>query len=256
VDHVHATLAGEERRTLADDEKRLVAAVRALARRRVVLFVIADDHVHLVLEGRQDEVRQVVGDIHQALQFALATKLQPARCKEVGGRSHLENLVGYVLRQPAHHGLSGHPAGYSGSCGWDLVGARRVEGFDPARIRVALPRWRDVDFLRAMGLGAVPTEVTLLGRDLPALARAAGRAFAVPTLRGRTAEVVAARDVFAAIAIRAGFPGRAVAGFLGLGERWARKVAAQDVAAADVEVVLRQLALADALASRADARVP
>jgi hypothetical protein len=59
----------------------------------------------------------------------------------VQGRSHLETLVGYLARQPVKHGLVAPAATYAGSCLQDLGRARVVEGFDPARIAEALPRF-------------------------------------------------------------------------------------------------------------------
>ncbi len=151
----HLTLASRGRNTLFVDPAALVRGVRTLARvagEHLLLFAIVDDHVHLVLHCGRVQAAHTASAVSRALQAAGGPPLSPVFIRAVDGRRHLETLVSYCVRQPAKHGLPGHPATYAGSCAADLLGLRVLPGFDPARIASALPRC-DVRALAASASG-------------------------------------------------------------------------------------------------------
>lgn len=157
----HLTFVTRGRRTLFSDPDALTRAVRVLARvgeGRVLTFCIVDDHAHVVLNAASRPSAGYAGSgLSRALMAAGAPQLEPTHVREVDGRAHLESLVAYLARQPAKHGLPEHPATYVGSAAVDLLGARRLPGFDARLLGAALPRI-DVAALvaRVCGLRAPP----------------------------------------------------------------------------------------------------
>jgi hypothetical protein len=139
----HVTIAAEGRCTLFEGEGALRVGVRTLVRVApgCLLFGVVDDHVHVVSRGDRAQVAHAASAISRALAHAGAPPLQRAHLREVGGRAHLESLVGYLARQPVKHGLRVRPATHAGSCVQDLGGARWLAGFDRRRIADALPRF-------------------------------------------------------------------------------------------------------------------
>lgn len=140
----HLTFVTRGRRTLFSDPDALTRAVRVLARvgeGRVLTFCIVDDHAHVVLNAASRPSAGYAGSgLSRALMAAGAPQLEPTHVREVDGRAHLESLVAYLARQPAKHGLPEHPATYVGSAAVDLLGARRLPGFDARLLGAALPR--------------------------------------------------------------------------------------------------------------------
>jgi hypothetical protein len=238
--------ADGHRAVLRDPVGRL-AAIRALLRVdvEVLLFSVVDTHVHAVLHGADRWSRAAVS---RALSVAVACRGEPAVAKPVVGRSHLQSLVRYLLVQPAHHGLELPVARYEGSCFFDLIGARLLDGFDPGAIRAHLPRLRDRDLLGIVGLDALePLGVD--GQALPALVAAARGVYGAVG-RGRPAHEVAARMLAAQAARRAGFDLEAISVALATSPRTVRRA----LAAAPDERHWRALGLQ--LALRAVATTP
>jgi hypothetical protein len=154
----HVTWASKGRRPLAPEEtnrRELVRTIARVAGGAVSLFCVVDDHVHVVLYCPAEERGRYV----QALSLALAPRvpipLGAAFVQPVEDRHHMEWLANeYILRQPVKHGLSTHPALWTGSCFPDLVGARLLPGLDLC-LEKALPRWRQRAAYRAVGLPTV-----------------------------------------------------------------------------------------------------
>lgn len=140
----HLTVAAVGRHTLFPERAALTRAVRALARvtrGRMLTFCLVDDHAHVVVNApTRANAGYVGGVVSRALSGAGAPALQPTHVREVDGRRHLEHLVGYLVLQPARHGLSEHPAVWVGGAAVDLLGARVVPGFEPTALAAALPR--------------------------------------------------------------------------------------------------------------------
>jgi REP element-mobilizing transposase RayT len=209
----HITIGVTDRHPCFGDEARLLVAVRALVRTAgtwTLMFCIVDEHVHLAVKCD----RERAGRIAQATALAVrpyvgGNGLEPARIRPVSGNRHLDNLVGYLVRQPAKHGVNGHPALWGGSCFLDLVGARVIDGFDPKRIAAAYPRYRVARLHDAVGLaGASPAPASLDTVHRIGLARlveATAAAHAVPDLSGRARPANTVRATAARLGLEAGF---------------------------------------------------
>lgn len=142
----HLTWATDGRHPIVPGEEGRRAVVRALGRcagAQTVLFCLADDHLHLVLDCSRQRAGRLAQGLLVSLRALSGQCVEPARVRPVDTRSHLRSLVPYLLTQVQRHGLDEHPALYSGSCFPDLIGARVVEGLDiPARVGQVLPRFR------------------------------------------------------------------------------------------------------------------
>lgn len=257
----HLTFAAAGRHPLFPLEAARRAAVRALGRvagDAVVLFALVDDHVHVVLFCEEAHVGRLARAILLALRRLAAAAIEPAHVRPVRDRSHLEWLVGYLLGQPEHHGLSEHPALTTGSCWPDLVGARRVPGLTLPLLR-ALPRFRLRDACRHVGLPEVELRPVSLDVVRAAgavrLAETVASALAVgPGLEGNAPPVVEARAAIVQLGTAAGIHLAELAHALGVGPDAARKMGARP----PDEGVLRaaRTALALEAAVRAGTHVP
>jgi len=220
----HVTMAVEARHPWFADENALLGAVRALVRAAggcALMFCGVDEHVHLVPMCDRERAGRVAQATAPAVRpFIGEGSMEPARIRPVIGNRHLDNLVAYVVRQPSKHGMGGHPALWSGSCLLDLFGARVIDGFDPARIAAAYPRYRVTRVLDAVGLACASLPPLGLdavhGLGLARLVEAAAAAHAVPNLSGRAALVNSARAAAARLGLDAGFRSTDVAEALGV----------------------------------------
>ncbi len=247
------TFATEGRRALFPDETTQRAALRALGGAlagRALLFSVVDDHVHLVLEGERKPVGHVAQAVAHRLAGLTSSPLDAARVRPVESRSHLTSLVRYLLLQPAHHRLKGHPALWTGSCLSELVGARAVPGL-ALRLGTHLPRFHARDALAIVGLPALEP---LPGPDMRALGparivAAAGAVLAVgPMLAGRRAETVAVRRLAAHAAAAVGIRPAEIAWSTGVTPRSARRLHAEPADTALLEAVGLRLALEEVAA--------
>lgn len=197
----HLTLASAGRITLFPEPDALLNAVRVLARvggPRLLLFSVVDDHVHVVLHAEASSVSRAASGLSRALAAAGAPDLARAHLRPVDGRSHLETLVSYLVKQPQKHGILAS-ATWPGTCAPDLLGARVLPGFDPTAIARALPR-ADVPALVRRALGDARRA------PLDAWHAAHAAAGAVPGERGPRG--VAARVVWSRLALDGHVPER------------------------------------------------
>ena len=138
----HITIATVGRQRMFGKDQ-ILSAVRAIARvggNRLLLFCVVDDHGHFIVTAEVGDAGRFASGLSRALTAAGAAPLQRAHVRPVGDRRHLETLVAYLVRQPSHHGLRGGEALWVGSCAQDLLGVRRLAGFEPSRIADLLPR--------------------------------------------------------------------------------------------------------------------
>ena len=244
----HVVLSTVGRMPLFADEADRRRALRTIARvlgADLVLFVLVDDHLHLVLL----DALAPPGRHLQALRLALArlpgfVPLQPTWTGKVSARTHAEALLGYALGQSAKHRLPGHPARWSGSCLADLAGARRLDGFDQTAIVRLLPRFRVDDALKIVGVRPLmlPDAATLRALGAGAIAEASAAAYAVTDVGGLDAASSAARRAAVAVQREAGISPAETSFSLGLASRTTRHLRAT-VAPADGDVTRRRLAL-------------
>jgi REP element-mobilizing transposase RayT len=255
----HLTLASDGRRALFSGEAGVRAAVRTLARAagsELVLFAIADGHVHVVALAERERVGRLGRALVLSLRAVAESPLEPARSREVESRSHMEWLVRYVLTQGPHHGLPGHPALSAGSCFQDLVGARAVEGLRlGAALAPALPRFRRRRLYEAVGLP--PVEIGPMGDEdvrrsgIARVAAAVASALAVPPdLDGHAAPVVEARRAVAHLGHAVGFDTRDLESALRVSSRTARRLDERPVRPEILRAARVRLALEDAVAGR------
>jgi hypothetical protein len=227
--------------------RRAVLALARVAGGALALFCIVDDHVHLVIVGCRERAANLCRGLSLAFRrFAEGPTARPHH-RAVRDRGHLTSLVDYVLGQPAHHGLPGHPALWTGSAFLDLIGARHMPGLE-LRLREVLPRLERGRLLGAVGLGGVdlrplPLEqVRRLGAF--ALPDAAAAALVAPAgLRGNTPPARLARLAVVGLARAAGIPPSEVTAALGIRPRSVRRLDARPVPPGLLEVVGMRLAL-------------
>ena len=140
--------------------------------------------------------------------------------------------------------LGVHPAGWPGSCFWDLVGARRLPGFDPSALLRELPRLDEGRFWRAVGLerGAPRPVEAVVALGVSASWFAACDALACDPAH-RTPDAVDARAVVTRLALEADLRPRRVALDLGVSERGVRDLAHRAVAESTQAAIHAQLDL-------------
>ena len=235
-DLYHLTIAVSGRCTLARDERERRAALRLLARVAgpwLALFCLVDEHLHALLRALR--AREIARDIRTALlRSRPGIALDAPHLKPVNGLDHLENTVGYLLRQPLHHGLPGHPAAWSGSSFADLVGARRLPGYSARILTEELPRLRVRDVCGLVGLGPEPfvpvDDAALRALGPRALVELASGALCVdPELAGRTAPVSQARALAAGMGRRVGLAMVELATALGISRQAVHHLARRPV---------------------------
>ena len=248
----HITVATIGRIGLFSDEDGLLRGVRTVARvggPHLLLFCLVDDHVHLIVDGDGAQLARSLGS---ALTSAGCAPRQRADVREVDGRTHLTSLVKYVVRQPTKHGLPTHPAVWPGSCAQDLLGIRRVAGYDPTRIAFALPR---VGVASAVALEAgvwngarIPaTSERLRVCDPVALWEAAHACVAhTSATADQSPPVVAARAAWAALVQP---PFGAACAAVGMPDRTFRRLRARGADGVVAEALARRIALLDWVAT-------
>lgn len=253
----HLTFSTPRRLPLAPTGPEAWAIAHLLGRllpRRVVVWHVVDDHMHVVLTttSAASDGRSVRLGLR-----GLGHDVSPAYVVEVADRAHLTRVVPYVLGQAQHHGFSPWQAVVERSSFPDLVGARSVPGLGADALRGLLPRVGTDELWRMSGLGRArpASDAAIGGAGVARLVSAACRAAAAP-MEGRSSTVVGARNAVAALAARAGLRLTAVADALGVSRRAVQGREAADDAL--VDAVRLQWTLADAAPSfiRPEARAP
>lgn len=248
----HITIAAEGRFPPLPDETARRKAIRVLLRvgaAHLVLFCVADEHLHLVVLCAKASVGRVAEAFRRAVSHAAGASFEKPHVRPVESRAHLERLLPYVLNQPVHHNLGEHPALYSGSCFQDLVGARALVPLQ-GQLRQVLPRLRQRELLSAVGLSvedgplvAVDAElVRRLGAHQLVISAAAALA-ADPLLRGQSRPVVRVRQAAARLGAWAGIAPREVAWALGLPTPSLRRLRLAPACSKTDRAVLLRLAL-------------
>src|SRR5688572_11527742 len=211
IHHINIEVRG--RLAIAPTEalrRQLVRVVVRVLGPRLIVFSLVDEHVHFVLRGPQ--ARAAAATLRAALGACVPElTLEEPFLRVVTTRAHLRWCVGYVLTQVEHHDLPVHPALWTGSCFQDLIGARRLRGFDARPLREELPKTRLRDLLSIVGLEPTPLlpveERELVGVGPAHLIDLAGAALGVgPALVGCARPVVQARALALHAARYAGVP--------------------------------------------------
>ncbi len=227
----HLTLASKTRHALFPSEAERLRAVFTVTRicgTCLVLFCVADDHIHVVLLCDDWRRAYLARGLKLAVAGLTSVETKPVHFEPINGRSHMETVRRYVLRQPEHHQLPGHPALWSGSCFLDLVGARWIPDLT-LRIQDVLPRCTFADVCRDIDLPLRRLEPVPLA-DLRAVGpralvvAAAEACGAPPELNGKRRECVRARRIACSLTRDAGMPLKETAWALDIHPGNARKL--------------------------------
>lgn len=249
-----------DRFVLATDDSHLLRVVRALLSvvgATIIGFGIADNHVHILVDVTGVDPVRAVQVVTHTLTRRGGQVLSPTWWEPVRDQHHLRNIVMYQLRQPSHHGIGVPNALWAGSTRYDLIGARRCGSFAPERLFAHLPRLRANDILDELGVPALrPLSPDDLARCGPAaIAEAAARAIARPTLAGSTHDVLAARRAAVALVRKSNMPTAGAKPFLGAPPRTLRRDVRRDPDEQMLAAVCKQLALHRAVQQQALARL-
>ncbi|MDP2307199.1 MAG: hypothetical protein Q8P18_14330 [Pseudomonadota bacterium] len=223
----HITHALCDRRVIATEP----AELRVLARTVIeaggdalLAFRGSDNHVHSVFAGERAAAggfaRHVASALHHRLR--LVVPFEPTDVRPIRTQGHLGNSFEYVLGNAEHHGAA-HDRLFEASNLPDLLGLRAIGAATRARVRAMLPRVDRALLLRLLGVDAL--EAAFAPDHLVAAACAAA---AIPTLRSRSPEAVAARIA----SLHVGAPhltARELEALLGIPERTARRLRASAV---------------------------
>lgn len=251
----HITLAAAGRRTLFRTEDSLRQTVRAISRvagRRLVLFGLVDEHLHLVPRCSRTRAGRIAQSISLAIRSIVSVPLDPAHIQPVASRAHLVRLVPYILTQAPHHGLPYHPALWTGSCFQDMVGARYVEGLS-LQLTVELPRYRLRSALEMVGLPRAPIlparDEDVFRAGASRLVEAAAAAAALgPSALCRSSVGVAARTAVIRVGLSAEIPHTLLARALQVSARTVRRSAFTGASPQTERAIRVRLALEDIVA--------
>ncbi len=202
----------------------------------LVGFHAPDGHAHVptLLD------RQAAGELARRLQLGLGQvlghhgQLEPARLRPVHDQGHLRNLFRYTLDQQRHHGVVPDPF-HEASALPDLLGLRVTGAWMRRVVTEHLPRVRRGMLTELLGVD--PRDLDQV--DLPYLADAAAAAVGRRDLRGRSADVVAARAAAVQLA-QPDFRVAAVADALGCSLRSMSRLARRAVPASLTQAVQAQ----------------
>lgn len=254
----HISLPTLERQTIYRDRGELLQLVHRLVVPDRLLFSVADDHLHVV-----DEVARPA---HRARDLARSVRaicdpipLGPPHVRLVKGRSDLEGLVRYLVRQPSKHGLATPDALWPGSCFLDLIGARRLPGFSGGALAAALPKFRGRDLLPWVGLAGAPlvpvSDDRLRELGVGRILRAAGDVLGVLLKREGRARPDAITSLARALAFQTaehvGFSVAAVQTILPLHRNSLARLRRQQLDPALFDALRMRLALEEVVAKRA-----
>lgn len=251
--HVTIVTAGRLPMFLEEGPRR--AALHVLGRifpKRLVVFAVVDDHVHLVVFATPEEVGLLARDLVFGLTPLASVALEQPHIAPVTDDRHMRSLVRYSLEQFVHHGIGEHPAISSGSCYPEMVGARTIHGLE-LQLERAFPReGTRPDPAPIVGLPSAPlAPASLLAvRRLGAYRLGIAAAFAAGTggLPGLDPVNVAARRAAAHLGMEAEIDNGELAFALGMDRNTVRRLQSRAADPALVLAIRTRLALEQAAA--------
>lgn len=252
--HIRMSLAdGRVIATSSSMHRRLARSVLAAGESKCLLsFRSADTHLHLAAGCSRVEAGALVRVIGFSLhhQLELPVGFTQSYFEPIRDQRHLNNAFWYDFRQDERHGIDIDPHAEASNLP-DLLGLRLIGRYTAVNVGRFLPRVQPEQLARRLGISM---DELLRGPISPSsieqLADAAAASVAVPVLRGRAAEVVAARR--AAVHLLDGsVPSERLAQLLGTTSRNVRRLRLQPADPLLVEAVTRQLRLRTALDERA-----
>jgi hypothetical protein len=250
----HVTISERRRRTIARDEaerRHVIREVATIAGERLISFGLPDDHLHTVLRTRA--IGYAARDLRALLErLRPGLELNAPHVEAIEGPEQLGNVLRYHLRQPSHHRMDVHQASYAGSCFPDLVGARLLPSFSPARLLEELPGFRLRDVFPVVGLEPEPlveaSDHALRRVGVARLVDLVTSVFALPEgLPGASHESTRARTLAATTARRVGLRLSDLAEVLGITRQAASQLSRRKASAHDLVALRRRLALEEAV---------
>lgn len=246
--HVMMRLADDRVLITEPEHPRLIARVLLArgARRELVSFGVADNHLHAVLTCS----RAVAGIFARAVEATLRLLLPlrvpfaPARFRPIVDQQHLGNATAYSVRQQERHGVRLDLL-RDGTSLPDVLGLRVLDPSLAARFGARLPRVTREDLLTLLGVELVGGPI-----DLGPLADAAAAAMALPDLDGRDPERMAAKRAAVQVGLAADLRVSQIAELLASPLRTVRRLAGAPARADLVRAVCLQLRLRAGLARR------
>lgn len=192
VDNRSIGTSSKERRTIA----RVV--LEQGKKDNLVSFGQPDDHIHLHAGCSERAAGRLAQRIESSLKqrLGLGVGFQRVWNRPLNDGRHPASLARYYFKQAKHHQVPDDPLFESTNLP-DLLGLRLIGGYTADNFRRWVRRFGTADLLRCLGVGAlVPRD----GDDPLALVlRATLAASALPDLRGRGKETVAARRALVAV---------------------------------------------------------
>jgi hypothetical protein len=205
-----------------------------------------DTHGHLETMGS----REAAGELARRVEIGLQQKLEPgapfqaAYFEPMMTMTHVKNTFEYILAQLLRHGVEAIDRHHEGSNGPDLIGARDIGSRTAHVVKQYLTRITRSDILAALALPD-PESVT----PIPVgLLEAGAAAIGVADMRGRTAEVVAARVALAHVAGE--LPAGVLASTLHVSVRNVHRMRAETPSPTLVRAIRQQLAMRQRLIAR------
>ncbi len=230
-----------------DEQRRIVARVVLQQGRQdgLIAFAQPDDHLHLYARCTRKAGSQLAQRIGSSLKqrLALPSGLEIAWNRPLNDGWHPPNLVRYIFKQVAHHGVVTDPYREASNLP-DLLGLRLIGQYTALNLRRTVPRLQRADLLTWYGVRDLrPVDgpmdsIEAIETVVPATLSAA----ALPALQGRSAEVVMARRAAARV-IGDRLDARQLGALLGVGPRGARKLREQPCDPALVQAIRFQLNL-------------
>lgn len=257
----HVTMRLDDGRAIATSPSELRIVARVLheqgAPRGLLAFDSARNHLHALLASLHGEAGAFCRYVETALvwQLRLGARFERARIRPLQDQRHAQNAFQYVLRQDERHAITFDPT-REGSSLPDFFGLRALPTSSAiiANARSALPHLERDDILPCFRALA-PALAALDAGTQPALDRlaaAATAAFALPDLRGRTADAARARRA----AVHAAGPDVSIhdlSDALHLQRRAIKTLQALPIVATDVRAVRGQAALLASIPTRSGA---
>ena len=246
----HVTVLSEGAQTVFVEPADRLRAVRRLAEfldRRCLWMCLADTHFHTVVEALPEKIGFLRRDLRAVLRTLAGAAFQAAHAKPITEQRHLEACWRYVVSNRERHGVAGGIAD-DGSGLADVLGARRLAGFDITRWAAHLPRRTVGDLARDLGLlagivqPATSEEIRALGAIH--LARVAAGAVGWPDLRGLADAQAAGRGAAMRLGLECGLDRMDLAFALGVGRQATYVLEARHDA--ELEEVVRRRVMFDA----------
>ena len=255
IESWHVTFAAVGRTDVFAKPPTVHRSLRVILRRigeSLLFFYLGGDHGHLNIAGARASVAKRVRYTLSALGQALGVDLHEPTFTRVAGRSHMTDLVPYILSQARHHGFAQDDALWTGSSFPFILDAAHSPFAAAPTLDVLrqLGRPRYYDALTLSPFRLEPATADSIRRAGPhRIVEAACRAtLTQPKLRGGDSLSVATRVAAATLFAEAGLGSDVVADHLDIPTSTARRLLTTTPDPAIITAVANRIALEDEVA--------